>query len=228
MKTVLEIPYLTDFNQHSSAEELAVYLNDLPSHWLLYTPWQQLMHRPAVSFVIAHGEGAIFLKYFVEEETLRSTYLQPNDPVYNDSCVEFFIAFAGEENYYNFEFNCAGTCLAGFGSGRERLLLPVKDILKIRHHSRVLNLKVRPEHQQSQPLPVSKQHPVQWELTVVIPADVFIYHDLSTFRNISSRGNFFKCGDALPEPHYLTWNNIVSPCPDFHQKEFFAAMDFLS
>jgi len=209
MAATLHIPYLPAYHQQSSAEELALALDELSPQVLAYSPWQELQHRPEVSFVIAYGEGAIFLKYFVKEKTLRSTYVQPNDPVYNDSCVEFFIGFNGEENYYNLEFNCAGTCLAGFGSGKERQLLPAKDILKIKHRSVIRNLSA-----------------VQWELTLVIPAEVFIHHRFSTFRNLKARGNFFKCGDGLPEPHYLTWNDILSPYPEFHLKEFFGEFVF--
>ena len=37
--------------------------------------------------------------------------------VWTDSCVEFFCGHAGlpEENYFNFEFSCIGTCLNHLG-----------------------------------------------------------------------------------------------------------------
>ena len=218
---MLEVSYLPAFDQRSSAEALSGPLNTLSRQLLRHTPWKEFPEKPAVSFAMAHGDGAIYLKYFVEEETLRSTYLNPNDPVYKDSCVEFFISFEGDEHYYNFEWNCGGTCLAGFGKGKERALLPAADILKIKHHSQirtssaVLNAGI-----------AGTKHPVHWELTLIIPAEVFIHHHFSTFSNIKARGNFFKCGDELPQPHYLAWNNILSAAPEFHLQEFFAEIYF--
>lgn len=33
--------------------------------------------------------------------------------------------------------------------------------------------------------------------------------------------NFYKCGDDLPAPYYLSWNKIIAPKPDFHYPDFF-------
>jgi len=208
----LEIPHLKTYNRHSAIEELALRLNLEPWHAITHTPWQKLYPKPEVSFAIAHGNDAVFLKYSVEEETLRSTYVQPNDPVYNDSCVEFFIGFEGEAAYYNFEFNCAGTCLAGFGEGKERQLLPADEILKIRHHSLVSKM--------------TGENLIHWELTLIIPLEVFIHHRLTALENRNGKGNLFKCGDGLPEPHYLSWTAIEAPEPNFHLSAFFGNLFF--
>jgi hypothetical protein len=218
---MLEVSYLSSFNQRSSAEALSGPLNSLSRQQLRYTPWKEFPEKPAVSFAIAYGDEAIFLKYFVEEKALRSTCLNPNDPVYEDSCVEFFIAFEGEESYYNLEWNCAGTCLAGYGEGKDRRLLPPADILKIKHYS-----QIRSSNEGSGAGRAEQANGIQWELTLVIPAAVFIHHSFSGFSGMSCRGNFFKCGDELPQPHYLAWNNITSPAPEFHLKAYFADLKF--
>lgn len=31
------------------------------------------------------------------------------------------------------------------------------------------------------------------------------------------RGNFYKCGDATVQPHYLAWNPVTSETPAFHR-----------
>jgi hypothetical protein len=214
MMKALEIPCLTAYDQNSPVEELALHLNHMDRQSIGHMPWQDLQLKPAASFVITHGNDAVFLKYFIEEGTLRSTYVRPNDPVYNDSCVEFFIGFEGEEDYYNFEFNCAGTCLAGYGTGKERALLPANEILKIRHHSLIRTL--------------TGKSLLHWELTLIIPLEVFIHHRLITLAQVKGRGNFFKCGDEMPEPHHLTWAPIRSPYPDFHLSRFFGDLHFLS
>ena len=38
--------------------------------------------------------------------------------------------------------------------------------------------------------------------------------------------NLYKCGDNLSHPHFLSWQPIDTPQPDFHRPEFFAAGKF--
>jgi len=36
------------------------------------------------------------------------------------------------------------------------------------------------------------------------------------------KANFYKCGDELPLPHYLSWNPIYTETPDFYRPDFLA------
>ena len=38
------------------------------------------------------------------------------------------------------------------------------------------------------------------------------------------RANCYKCGDLTVKPHYLSWNPVVNPTPDFHRSCDFGAM----
>ncbi len=38
--------------------------------------------------------------------------------------------------------------------------------------------------------------------------------------------NFYKCGDKLTVPHFVTWNSIGTNKPDFHQPKFFGELYF--
>ena len=40
------------------------------------------------------------------------------------------------------------------------------------------------------------------------------------------RGNFYKCGNQLPKPHFLSWNPIPTDNVQFHCPEFFGELDF--
>ncbi|MDE6269894.1 MAG: hypothetical protein K2M12_03440, partial [Muribaculaceae bacterium] len=40
------------------------------------------------------------------------------------------------------------------------------------------------------------------------------------------RANFYKCGDLLSTPHFLSWNRVDTPHPDFHRPEYFGAIKF--
>jgi hypothetical protein len=127
--------------------------------------------------------------------------------VYEDSCVECFLSFDGA-GYYNFEFNARGTCLAAFGPSREdRQFLDPAVIAKIHRLPSLAG-----------PLP---QGPTPWQLTIALPVGVFGHHALESLAGRAVRANFYKCGDGLPRPHFLTWNRVNTPEPDFHQPKFF-------
>jgi len=42
---------------------------------------------------------------------------------------------------------------------------------------------------------------------------------------MSMMANFYKCGDGLSKPHYLSWKPIVAEKPDFHRPEFFSTIE---
>ncbi len=131
--------------------------------------------------------------------------------VYQDSCVEFFISFNGGAEYYNLEFNSIGTCYLGYGAAKEaREVAPVEVVEKIK----------------SSFLLYSDEGKIKWELTLLIPNDVFFHHNDPALALNTARANFFKCGDDLPVPHYLAWSNIKAPEPNFHLPEFFGDLTF--
>ena len=186
------------------------YFSD--KHSIGYTPWKSFPYKPAASFAIAHSSDCIYLKYFVAEKEIRYVNHEINSPVYEDSCVEFFIQF-DSKGYYNLEFNCAGTILVGFGKNKTaRNLLPAEIIRLIQCKTKLNEL--------------NNPKSFYWELTVVIPKQLFIHHELKTFDGIRARGNFYKCGDLLPDPHFLAWSCIESETPNFHLPEFFGELSF--
>jgi hypothetical protein len=56
--------------------------------------------------------------------------------------------------------------------------------------------------------------------------EAFEFHQLKSLKNIKCKANFYKCGDELSQPHYLSWNNIKSGKPNFHLPEFFGEINF--
>ena len=206
----LTVPFLENADKSSAIEHLSFLLDVQEKHPIAITPWPTYGYKPDVCFAIAYSNDSFFLKYYVKEKTIKATYTRPNEPVYQDSCVEFFLGFGNELGYYNFEFNCIGTCLLGFGRGRENPeLLPEALIQKIKSQARVTR---EDDHGHGN---------VSWELTLMIPLEVFCHHSFTSLKGQQCHANFYKCGDELPEPHFLTWNNIESTDPDFHRPEFF-------
>jgi hypothetical protein len=201
-------------NQNRSIEHTSEELNLQDKHKIDQLAWEQFSYKPEVDFVIAYDENHLLLKYFVKEKQIKAIYTAINDPVYKDTCVEFFISFGNEKEYYNFEFNCIGNCLGGYGTGKEnRSPLPVHALQKIKTYSSI-----------GQP---SGHQIIAWELTIQIPFEVFTYHQLKSLKAEKCNTNFYKCGDDLIDPHFLSWNLIKSEDVNFHLPEFFGQLQFV-
>lgn len=210
------MPFVASVNSTNSIEDLSLKADSLVKNQIGITPWPVYKYKPEVSFAIAHGNNCVLLKYFVTEKNIRAIYCKPNEPVHKDTCVEFFISFGDEKEYYNFEFNCIGTCMAGYGINREeRKLLPDAIIKKINTRSVITSFNS------------SLSANISWELTLMIPFEVFCFHSFTTLKSQDCKVNFYKCGDDLPEPHFLAWNNIKAKNPDFHLSDYFGEMKFL-
>jgi hypothetical protein len=177
--------------------------------------WAGFDYCPEARFVIAHTGKEILLKYYVTESNFRAEKTKTNENVYEDSCVEFFVSPAGDGIYYNFEFNGLGTCLMGCGTSRSNSQRADPAIIsKIRRRSSVGTQ------------PYESINSFSWELTIAIPNEVFFRHIIADTRGHSFRANFYKCGDKLAVPHYVTWNKVETLVPDFHQPLHFGTLIF--
>ena len=81
--------------------------------------WEEYSYKPIVAFDIARSKVNLYIRYFVKGNSLKALYETDGSPVYQDSCVEFFMKRVNDPNYYNFEFNCIGTCDAARRTSRD-------------------------------------------------------------------------------------------------------------
>lgn len=178
--------------------------------------WNDFTYRPDVSFAIAYTDNEILLKYYVTEEYFKAEKTRSNEGVYEDSCVEFFVSPSDDGIYYNFEINGIGTILLGNGTERSNSRTVDPEIIsKIRRKSSVGDK------------PVSERTGnFSWDITIAIPFEVFFRHEIKDLKGKTFRANFYKCGDKLTVPHYVTWNPINTPNPDYHRPEFFGLLKF--
>ncbi|MDR0744004.1 MAG: hypothetical protein LBF05_06585 [Tannerella sp.] len=176
--------------------------------------WNEYPYKPVVAFDIARGDKELYLHYFVRGLSLRAIADEDGEFVYMDSCVEFFMRRKEDLLYTNFEFNCIGTCLAARGSNRnERTPFTQNEYKKIRRYTTV------------QCESFSEKKGIHaWELTVAIPFELMGL-DRSGLPDMI-RGNFYKCADKTAYPHYVTWNPIPLPSPDYHCPEHFGEIRF--
>ena len=178
--------------------------------------WSDYPYRPKVEFRIVYGDSALLLQYRVKEQSVRAVAAADNGEVWKDSCVEMFIKPGSDELYYNFEFNCIGFCLLAVGSSREGRELATPEVLSpIRRKTSL----------ERQPFDERKGE-TEWELSAVIPFACFFKHSDYSPDGKTVRANFYKCGDDLTVPHFLSWNPIKAEKPDFHRPECFGAVKF--
>jgi len=208
----LQIAFLSKVNSNTSFTDISQLLDRQEKYSIGFVPWPQFDDKPSVQFAIAHDGYAILLKYYVEEAETLARFTQPNEPVYRDSCVEFFVAF-DQNGYYNLEFNSFGTCLGGYGADRDHRTGQPAALLK--------TIRALPEKK------ASADGLSRWSLTLVIPVSVFRFDPITSLSGHKCRVNFYKCGDDLQKKQFLAWNNIDWPQPNFHLPQFFGEAEFL-
>ena len=171
-------------------------------------------YRPEAFFDIRHSGDALQLHFRVQEDAVRAVCAADREHAWEDSCVEFFFDPHGDGTYYNLECTCTGWLYLCRGAGRHgREFLPEAAYAAI---SRRCSLGREPFGLRAEP--------TAWEVELDIPAAVF---GLAAFDGLRARGNFYKCGDKLPVPHYLSWAPIATPRPDFHRPEYFDTLMFI-
>jgi len=167
-------------------------------------------------FRIAHTTDSILLHYKVSEESVRAVADTDNGRVWEDSCMEFFAMPKDDDIYYNVECNCAGTLLLGAGNGRHDRAKAARETLQSVQRWASLGRKPFGE----------KPFGDVWEVALVLPYKAFFMHDIASLDGQTIRANFYKCGDLLSKPHFLSWNPIHLEKPDFHCPGFFGTLRF--
>lgn len=170
--------------------------------------------NPDVKFAVAHTGTEILLKFFVDEEYTRGCVAQDNGRVWTDSCVEFFVSF-DETGYYNLECTCTGRVLLGFRKQRENCTMAGQTVMDSIRRNPSLGTEL-----------FTEKRGTAWTLEIVLPVSAFFKHRIGSLSGMAVRGNFFKCGDELPVPHFLSWQPIDNPKPDFHLEKFFGEIVF--
>lgn len=208
------IPFIEELNI-SSIESTADILDELGKqetievlNWINEYPY-----RPITLFNIARSSDRVFIKFSVRGTMLRAIYSNDQDPVYEDSCVEFFCMPVGSETYTNFEFNCIGTCSASTRKGRHENVVAFTP-QEMETIKRLPSIGRRAFKEM--------EGMFEWELIVSIPFKLIGIDPANLPEKIL--GNFYKCADGTDSPHFVSWNPIQTEKPDFHRPEFFGEL----
>ncbi|APD06924.1 hypothetical protein UJ101_01405 [Flavobacteriaceae bacterium UJ101] len=203
---------VTKIKDHMSFDEAFNSLDSVPYFKINEVNWSAYPYKPNVNGKLAWNTKGLFLEFQVEENQLKAEQVAFMGPVHRDSCVEFFVSI-DNKHYYNFEFNAIGARYVNFRSIETREKKPFsKKVLE--------QIQVKSSEKLFTKVDRKK---AKWKLNVWIPFSFFIE------KNIPQKiikANFYKCGDGLEIPHYLSWNAIQTKKPSFHEPDFFGELSF--
>ena len=181
-------------------------------------------HHPDVAAKLLYDTDGLYVHFKVQDRYVRSVGIHPLDPVYQDSCVEFFIQPKPDAGYLNFEANCGGTFLVSYiedcrrvpgGFAKFRPLAP--EWFEKIHCWHSLPAVVEPEITE----------PVAWQREYFIPFALLEAHvgPLGDIAGQTWRGNFYKGADNSSHPHWAAWAPIGEEL-NFHQPRYFGEIRF--
>jgi len=214
MKPVLSIPRISVDYDTNALVVRKVLLTNGEQGSLASQAWDAYkVDSVSVTFFIGFHDKTVCILFQVQEPEIRATYTNHLDPVYKDSCVEFFMADEAGR-YVNIECNPYGAVLAGIGYSRnDRVLLDKGFFSQLRVWTSLAPSETPTDH--------------TWEVLLQIPLeDTGMLNSEDTLVEGAFSGNIYKCGDELQKPHYISWAPIGTPTPDFHQSSFFGTFRF--
>ncbi|MBS7276906.1 MAG: carbohydrate-binding family 9-like protein [Bacteroidales bacterium] len=215
MKTVkrIRVPFIEglenmtlqelDLAMEKSAAKFAVCENNWP---------KEAPYTPDCNGSIARTASHLAVMFHVRGLDLRATQIEDNGRSWEDSCCEFFVTDPYDGTYYNFELTCIGSLLSSKRKSRlDSVLREKEDVARVIRHSSLA-------HEETE----ISDRIFSWTVAMLIPYDL-IGIDRDNVP-VSVRGNFYKCGDLTAHPHFLSWNPIGTPKPDFHRPEYFGEL----
>lgn len=172
-------------------------------------PWGGEYRPRAFARLCRVGADCLRLRMWCAEPSPRAVNAAPDSPVYQDSCLEFFVRPEQAAMYFNFEMNARGTLLCEIGRPGRRQYFPQAGL-------------ARPA---CRPLGAAELPEPGWGVELSLPLGLFTAaFGLPSFAGGSLRGNFYKCGDRTAAPHYGCWAPVRAPRPDFHRPEWFGRL----
>lgn len=176
-------------------------------------PWKEAYpYRPLAVATLAHDGEYIYASFLVRSKSIKGLYLEDQQAVCDDSCMEFFIKPEPVGEYFNFEFNCLGTMNASHRESRT-----VSTRLTPEQGATVLRFPTMPRESFEE-----RQDTTTWELLVKIPLALMgiTRSDLPK----AMRGNLYACASGMKEPYYLSYFPVCAPKPNYHLPETFGVI----
>lgn len=169
---------------------------------------QEVNHGITAQAQLCWSDVGIHVHLSCQEKHIRKELTGKLDPIWEDSCLEFFLRPTEDLHYFNFEFNPNCALFLGYSKGKPN----------------IVRLLV-PGYMEKMFAPVSNLTDDGWEITYTVPFE-FIQNFFPDFQPKSGTkfyGNCYKCGDETVVPHFLMWNPLPMEC-SFHSPEHFGRL----
>ena len=177
--------------------------------------------RPLAQAKLIRTNRALCVFFRVQDTAVRAVYTQYQDPVFKDSCVEFFVRPDPGAGYFNFEFNAVGTMLLCYIEDPRRT---PQGFAKMTEVPAAIAELVSVETSLTDPVEINE--PVTWFLKAQIPFEVFDRTLPSPVTTAAAwTGNFYKCGNDTAHPHWASWSPIGEEL-NFHCPQHFGELVF--
>lgn len=190
------------FTQQPAWDDVAVLPID-SFHWLSLRDNQKPKAFAQFCGVLSKG---LYARLWCFENHTNASYIERDDPVYKDSCLElFFQPVVGRREYINIETNSKGVFLSQFGKGRMRRVF-LKQLTSLAPEITVLKIETQ----------VGRSN--AWGVEIFVPDALIaeLYHiDYHTGAGLIT-GNFYKCADAAARPHYAAAFPVGDAVLGFH------------
>lgn len=179
--------------------------------------------RPVVECKLQYTKAGIWGIFHVKDRYVRALSRSSRDPVWLDSCVEFYAAPSSDNGYFNLEINCGGTFLMWHIRDHrirnkkfvDSLPLDQKSLDQIQIHATLPKL-VDPEIRE----------PITWNITFFVPFSLYEKY-AGPVGNVPGslwRMNLYKCAGNNSIPHSMSFVRV--PSGDFHSPEYFSYIRF--
>ena len=171
--------------------------------------------KPEASVEVSNDHEHLFLTYRVKGMQLRAVTTEDQGPVWEDSCVEFFCQVPGDEHYMYFECNCIGAMVGSRRLGKTEGVhpFPPEEMAQIKRRCSFPREAFE-----------EKDGLFEWTVELAIPLRLIFKGDTGYGLPVTGRKlnvNFYKCADKTKQPHYVSWQPIKLPTPNFHCPQFF-------
>jgi len=173
--------------------------------------------KPEVTVEVNNDHDRLFLKWHVKGEQLRAATTEDQGPVWEDSCVEFFCRVPGEKHYMNFECNCIGAMVGSRRLGRAEDVQP----FSADEMAQIIRTCSFPREAFDE-----KDGLFEWTVELTIPLRLIFRSAKPVFPQ-KLQVNFYKCADKTKKPHYVSWQPIQLPTPNFHCPEYFGEIELM-
>lgn len=181
------------------------------------------IYFPVTSAALLYDSNFLYGCFKVMDKYIVTRATEHMQHVWKDSCVELFFTPGKDisKGYYNLEMNCIGKIYMQhqITKGNGVKLIDLNDLNFIKMVTSI-----------EKPVLEEETGEKEWYLIFAYPLEIMgKYHEGFVFPEpgVIWRANFNKCADESSNPHWITWNKIDLPQPQFHRPDYFGELQFV-